>query len=65
MPVSQSANNGSLSCREHHCKHLHGPPQTEQGQGPTLQTSSSLLYREGPKRLSNGHGHAAEVAWLD
>lgn len=30
----------------------------EQGQGTTLQTAPSLLYREGPKRLTDGYVHA-------
>lgn len=29
----------------------------EQGQGTTLQTAPSLLYREGPKRLTDGYVH--------
>lgn len=34
-------------------------PKMEKDKGPVLQTASSLLCREGPKKVSDGHVHTA------
>lgn len=46
-------------CHREHTEILLIVPQTEPAQGPTVQTASSLLPRECPKRPSDGPVHTA------